>query len=218
MRSRGSTATATSLESSARTHGGRPPTSSAESKFAPTMTSFRNDLERTAPAETPLSKRAFDVLLSGAGLVLALPVGAAAALAIKLGDGGPIFFSQERVGKGGRSFRSYKFRSMVPHADKKYGTVQAGEHDPRVTAVGRILRKTAMDELPQLWNIFRGDMSFVGPRALAHPGSRDQGRRPFDSSRRDSRIHGAPPGDPRPHRYRANFRPAGHSQAAEVSL
>ena len=118
-------------------------------------------------ARTPLSKRAFDVLLSGAGLVLALPVGAAAALAIKLGDGGPVFFSQERVGRGGVPFRSYKFRSMVPDADKKFGSVQAGEHDPRVTAAGRILRKTAMDELPQLWNIFKGDMSFVGPRALA---------------------------------------------------
>jgi lipopolysaccharide/colanic/teichoic acid biosynthesis glycosyltransferase len=78
-----------------------------------------------------------------------------------------VFFSQERVGKEGRPFRSYKFRSMVPDADKKFGTVQATEHDPRVTAIGRILRKTAMDELPQLWNIFIGDMSFVGPRALA---------------------------------------------------
>jgi lipopolysaccharide/colanic/teichoic acid biosynthesis glycosyltransferase len=89
------------------------------------------------------------------------------AIAIKIGDGGPVFFGQERVGREGVPFRSYKFRSMVPDADKKFGTVQAGEHDPRVTAVGRILRKTAMDELPQLWNIFKGDMSFVGPRALA---------------------------------------------------
>jgi len=78
-----------------------------------------------------------------------------------------VFFSQERVGKGGLPFRGYKFRSMVPDADRKFGTLQAGEHDPRVTAVGGILRKTAMDELPQLWNIFTGDMSFVGPRALA---------------------------------------------------
>jgi lipopolysaccharide/colanic/teichoic acid biosynthesis glycosyltransferase len=100
-------------------------------------------------------------------LLLALPVGAVVALAIKLTDGGPVFFAQERVGKGGAPFKSYKFRSMVPDADKKFGTVQAGEDDPRVTAVGRVLRKTAMDELPQLWNIFRGDMSFVGPRALA---------------------------------------------------
>ncbi len=99
--------------------------------------------------------------------MLAIPAGVAAALAIKLGDGGPVFFSQERVGRGGRPFRSYKFRSMVPDADKSLGTVQAEEHDPRVTPIGRILRKTAMDELPQLWNILLGDMSFVGPRALA---------------------------------------------------
>jgi lipopolysaccharide/colanic/teichoic acid biosynthesis glycosyltransferase len=130
------------------------------------MISSRTSSDPTALARTPLSKRAFDALLAGVGLLLAVPVGAAAALAIKLGDGGPVFFFQERVGKGGRSFRSYKFRSMVPDADKKFGTVQAAEHDPRVTPVGRILRKTAMDELPQLWNIFRGDMSFVGPRAL----------------------------------------------------
>jgi lipopolysaccharide/colanic/teichoic acid biosynthesis glycosyltransferase len=131
------------------------------------MTSSPQSSAITEPAPTPLSKRAFDVVLSGAGLVLALPLGAAVALAVKLTDGGPVFFTQERVGKGGRRFRSYKFRSMVPDADRKLGTVQAGENDPRVTAVGRILRKTAMDELPQLWNIFCGDMSFVGPRALA---------------------------------------------------
>ena len=95
------------------------------------------------------------------------------AAAIKLTDGGPVFFTQERVGKGGRAFESFKFRSMVPDApdapdaDAKLGTVQATECDPRVTPVGRLLRTTAMDELPQLWNIFRGDMSFVGPRALA---------------------------------------------------
>ena len=106
-------------------------------------------------------------MLSGTGLVLAAPVGAVIALAIKLGDRGPVFFGQERVGKGGKPFRSYKFRSMVPDADRVTGTVQAQENDPRVTPVGRVLRATAMDELPQLWNIFRGDMSFVGPRALA---------------------------------------------------
>lgn len=101
------------------------------------------------------------------GLVLAAPVGAIIALAIKLTDGGPVFFAQERVGKGGRRFRSFKFRSMVPDAERKFGILQAAEDDPRVTPIGRLLRKTAMDELPQLWNIFRGDMSFVGPRALA---------------------------------------------------
>jgi lipopolysaccharide/colanic/teichoic acid biosynthesis glycosyltransferase len=131
------------------------------------MNSSRISCEPAPARPTPLSKRAVDVLLSSAGLVLALPVGLAAALAVKLQDGGPVFFFQERVGKGGVPFRSYKFRSMVPDAERRFGIVQAGEHDPRVTSVGRLLRKTAMDELPQLWNIFKGDMSFVGPRALA---------------------------------------------------
>jgi lipopolysaccharide/colanic/teichoic acid biosynthesis glycosyltransferase len=116
---------------------------------------------------TPRLKRAFDVILSGTGLVFSSPLWLAFAAFIKLEDGGPVFYSQERVGRGGRSFRGFKFRSMVPDADIKYGLVQAEENDPRITRVGRILRATAMDELPQLWNIFKGDMSFVGPRALA---------------------------------------------------
>jgi lipopolysaccharide/colanic/teichoic acid biosynthesis glycosyltransferase len=111
-------------------------------------------------------KRAFDVLLSGAGLLASAPLWALFAAAIRLEDGGPVFFAQERVGRGGRPFRALKFRSMRPDAEALVGAVQATEHDPRVTGVGRILRATAMDELPQLWNIFRGDMSFVGPRAL----------------------------------------------------
>jgi len=88
------------------------------------------------------------------------------AVAIKLDDGGPVFYGQERVGRAGRRFQSWKFRSMVPNADQLYGRLQAGERDPRVTRVGRVVRATAMNELPQLWNIFKGDMSFVGPRAL----------------------------------------------------
>ena len=112
------------------------------------------------------AKRTLDVALSGAGLLASAPVWAIIAAAIKLEDGGPIFFSQTRVGEGGRSFEALKFRSMVPNAEQGLGPVQATEHDPRVTSVGRLLRAAAMDELPQLWNIFRGDMSFVGPRAL----------------------------------------------------
>ncbi len=81
-------------------------------------------------------------------------------------DGGSVFFGQDRVGEGGRIFRALKFRSMIPNAEAGIGAVQAVEHDPRVTRIGRLMRATAMDELPQLWNIFRGDMSFVGPRAL----------------------------------------------------
>jgi lipopolysaccharide/colanic/teichoic acid biosynthesis glycosyltransferase len=88
------------------------------------------------------------------------------AAAIKLEDGGPIFYGQERVGQFGRPFQALKFRSMRPDAEAATGAIQASEHDPRVTVVGRFMRATAMDELPQLWNIFRGQMSFVGPRAL----------------------------------------------------
>ena len=112
------------------------------------------------------SKRALDVLLSGAGLLLSAPFWAAIALAIKVEDGGPVFYAQERVGRLGRTFRALKFRSMRPDAEAYTGAIQAVEDDPRVTRLGRILRATAMDELPQLWNILRGDMSFVGPRAL----------------------------------------------------
>jgi lipopolysaccharide/colanic/teichoic acid biosynthesis glycosyltransferase len=112
------------------------------------------------------AKRALDIVLSGVGLIVSLPLWVAAAIAVKLEDGGPIFFSQERVGQGGRIFRVYKFRSMIPDAEAVVGALQAREGDPRVTRVGRVLRATAMDELPQLWSIFRGDMSFVGPRAL----------------------------------------------------
>ena len=111
-------------------------------------------------------KRAFDVALSGCGLVASAPLWALFAAAIKLEDGGPVFFTQERVGLGGRTFTALKFRSMRPDAEAATGAIQATERDPRVTAIGRFMRATAMDELPQLWNIFRGDMSFVGPRAL----------------------------------------------------
>jgi lipopolysaccharide/colanic/teichoic acid biosynthesis glycosyltransferase len=112
------------------------------------------------------AKRAFDVLVAGSGLLLSAPLWTLFALAVKLEDGGPVFYSQARVGLGGRAFRAFKFRSMVPDAERAVGAVQAAHGDPRVTRVGRLLRATAMDELPQLWNIFRGDMTFVGPRAL----------------------------------------------------
>lgn len=111
-------------------------------------------------------KRPFDIALSLVGIVVSLPAWGAIALAVWLEDRGPIFYAQERVGRNGRTFRAFKFRSMIPEAEKGRGPVQASENDPRVTRVGRVLRATAMDELPQLFNILRGDMSFVGPRAL----------------------------------------------------
>jgi lipopolysaccharide/colanic/teichoic acid biosynthesis glycosyltransferase len=111
-------------------------------------------------------KRLFDLTLSAVGLIASAPLWVLFALAIKAEDGGPVFFPQARVGLGGRVFTALKFRSMVVHAESSAGPVQAGEDDPRITRVGRLLRGTAMDELPQLWNIFVGDMSFVGPRPL----------------------------------------------------
>jgi lipopolysaccharide/colanic/teichoic acid biosynthesis glycosyltransferase len=112
------------------------------------------------------AKRLLDVLLSGVGLVAAAPVALLLALAIKLDDRGTVFFTQPRVGRHGRVFDALKFRSMIPDAEAGVGPVQSGQHDARVTRIGRFMRATALDELPQLWNIFRGDMSFVGPRAL----------------------------------------------------
>jgi lipopolysaccharide/colanic/teichoic acid biosynthesis glycosyltransferase len=114
----------------------------------------------------PAAKRLLDVSLSGIGLCLSSPLWALLAILIKLEDGGPVFYSQSRVGEGGRIFRVWKFRSMIQDAEKHVGAIQAVENDPRVTRIGRLMRATAMDELPQLWNIFVGDMSFVGPRAL----------------------------------------------------
>jgi exopolysaccharide biosynthesis polyprenyl glycosylphosphotransferase len=111
----------------------------------------------------PFAKRLSDIVLAGAGLVflcLALPFIAAA---IYLDSPGPILYAQERVGKGGRLFRMYKFRSMIPDAEDN-GAVWAQPNDARITTVGRLLRKTHVDEFPQFLNILRGEMSVVGPR------------------------------------------------------
>lgn len=121
------------------------------------------------------AKRLFDVLFASVGLVVTSPLWLIAPLAIKLDDGGPIFFGQERSGLGGRPFIAWKFRSMVVDAERD-GALQAVRGDRRVTRAGRVLRATAMDELPQLLNILRGDMSVVGPRAL-RPGERETGSR-----------------------------------------
>jgi len=112
------------------------------------------------------AKRTFDIALSGIGLLGSSPLWLVIAAAIKIDTPGPVFYGQARVGERGRPFRVLKFRSMVVDAERGVGPVQASADDPRITRVGRVLRATAMDELPQLWNIFSGDMSFVGPRAL----------------------------------------------------
>lgn len=111
-------------------------------------------------------KRIFDIFLSILGLLTSFPLWILFGLLILIEDGWPVFFLQERIGKGGRIFKAVKFRSMIKDAEKGIGPVQAIEDDPRITRVGRVVRATAMDELPQLINILKGDMSFVGPRAL----------------------------------------------------
>lgn len=111
-------------------------------------------------------KRTFDFILALSGLAISMPLWLIFGLAIWLEDRVSIFYFQDRVGKDGKIFRGIKFRSMVAKAEKGVGPVQARENDPRVTKIGKWLRHTAMDELPQLINILRGEMSFVGPRAL----------------------------------------------------
>lgn len=122
-----------------------------------------------------IAKRSFDIFISTIAIILLSPVLLTVALLIRLDSKGPIFFSQLRVGKGGKTFNMWKFRSMYIDAEQrqpelmKNNEMQGGvlfkiKDDPRVTRVGRILRKFSIDELPQLWNVWRGDMSLVGPR------------------------------------------------------
>jgi exopolysaccharide biosynthesis polyprenyl glycosylphosphotransferase len=109
-------------------------------------------------------RRAVDIALSVAALATAAPVLGLCALAIRLDSKGPVFYRQERVGKGGRSFRVLKLRTMQVDAEKSSGAIFACQRDPRATRVGRILRMTRLDEVPQYWNVLVGDMSIVGPR------------------------------------------------------
>ena len=114
----------------------------------------------------PLSKRILDTALALTGLAITFPVWILIAIAIKLDDGGPVFFRQARVGKGGALFEALKFRTMVPDPDGSRVANQGHPDAALITRVGRILRPTALDELPQLLSILWGDMSFVGPRAV----------------------------------------------------
>ena len=108
-------------------------------------------------------KRLMDIVISGGALAVIWPVLLLVALAIKIDDPGPVFYRQVRVGRGGKTFRIFKFRTMVVDADKKGLAITVGR-DNRITRVGAILRKTKLDELAQLINVFVGEMSFVGPR------------------------------------------------------
>ncbi|EUJ18715.1 sugar transferase [Listeria grandensis] len=123
----------------------------------------------------PIVKRAMDVLGASVGLLLLTPFFIVLALIIKLSDlNAPVFFKQERVGKNGKRFMMYKFRTMIPNAEAKLaellqfneveGAMFKMKHDPRITKLGGFLRKTSIDELPQLLNVLKGDMSLVGPR------------------------------------------------------
>lgn len=111
-------------------------------------------------------KRGFDFLLASLAIVVSLPLWLVFGLAIKLEDRGPILYRQKRWGKDKRPIQVYKFRTMVVDADKRFGSIQARQDDPRITRVGRVLRATGLDEMPQILNIWKGEMSWVGPRAL----------------------------------------------------
>jgi lipopolysaccharide/colanic/teichoic acid biosynthesis glycosyltransferase len=130
-------------------------------------------LARAAEIAGSRSKRAFDVLFASAGFVLTSPLWLIVPIAIRLDDRGPVFYGQARSGLGGEPFVAWKFRSMVVDADRD-GAHQAVQGDRRITRAGRLLRATALDELPQLWNILHGDMSVVGPRAR-RPGEIEAG-------------------------------------------
>lgn len=108
--------------------------------------------------------RALDVAIAGTGLALTSPLLALAALAVKLDDRGPVLYRQTRVGKEGVDFELLKLRTMVVGAEKQGAGYAVNRGDARITRVGRLLRKTSLDELPQLWNVVRGDMSIIGPR------------------------------------------------------
>jgi len=121
-----------------------------------------------------ICKRGIDIIGAGSGLLLLSPVIVVVACAVKFTSKGPIFFSQKRVGKNGKIFDMYKFRSMVvnaeelkeklAHQNEMSGPMFKMKDDPRVTKIGKFIRKTSIDELPQLWNVLKGDMSLVGPR------------------------------------------------------
>ncbi|MFA5145935.1 MAG: sugar transferase [Candidatus Omnitrophota bacterium] len=127
-------------------------------------TGFAGWLVRFARRRFHEFKRVFDIIVGSIGLVIASPVIALTAVIIKTVSPGPVFFSQERVGRDGEIFRIYKIRTMKIDAEKHTGPVWARENDPRLIKFGRTIRKMHIDELPQLFNVLRGDMSIIGPR------------------------------------------------------
>jgi exopolysaccharide biosynthesis polyprenyl glycosylphosphotransferase len=118
-------------------------------------------------------KRLFDVFVSAFALAFLTPLMVLIGVAVKNGSKGPMFFVQDRLGKNFKIFRCYKFRTMVDGAERKFGQVWASQDDPRVTSIGRFLRKSRLDELPQLWNVLIGDMTLVGPRPIRESYARE---------------------------------------------
>jgi len=116
-------------------------------------------------SEYPL-KRSLDFIVASLALIISSALWLIFAVAIKIEDRGPVFYRQERWGKDKKTVKVYKFRTMVVNADEIFGRFQAHENDPRITRVGRFLRATSLDEMPQILNIWKGEMSWVGPRAL----------------------------------------------------
>jgi len=121
-------------------------------------------IDLTLTREQVITKRLFDIIASTFGLILVSPLMLMIALLIKVTSPGPIFYTQERVGLYGKTFKLYKFRTMIDGAEKYTGPVLAKENDPRITPIGKFLRATRLDELPQLLNVLNGEMSLVGPR------------------------------------------------------
>ncbi len=121
-----------------------------------------------SPPQRPDLKRLFDLVVSAAVLVLLLPLLLFIAFAVRVTSAGPVFFTGVRIGRGAKPFRMLKFRSMVKNAEKFGHSVTAGD-DPRITRIGRLLRRTKLDELPTLVNVLKGDMSLVGPRPETPP-------------------------------------------------
>jgi exopolysaccharide biosynthesis polyprenyl glycosylphosphotransferase len=138
----------------------RLPSRLVDERWVATAEGFRSLNEQSFQ----VTKRFVDICLALTGLVLGAPLMAMAGILIKLQDGGPVFYSQERVGKGERNFRVHKLRTMVTEAEGPTGPVWASRGDPRVTRVGYWLRKLRIDEIPQMWNVLKGEMSFAGPR------------------------------------------------------
>ncbi|MBP1697074.1 MAG: glycosyl transferase [Deltaproteobacteria bacterium] len=131
-------------------------------KILPSWLVFSDGFKKSATAR--LVKRTTDLLFSLLISMLLAPLFAVVAVAIKLESKGRVFFKQERVGEYGKTYMVYKFRSMIEGAEAASGPIWAKEDDPRITRVGRVIRRLRIDELPQLWNVIKGDMSFVGPR------------------------------------------------------